>query len=246
LGTLYIIIGTFSSAISKLPGAGTWMESVKKFFGFVLLLMALYFLQTIISPQMTAILAAALLLAFGVFGGGLDRLTPDSSGFERFKKLLGIIAFLIGIYLLLGTMLTSGFIVPPMSKWLPVSGSMISQEENQIPWNTDLENGLRQAKVEGKPVLIDTWATWCVNCRVLEKKTFANPDVVTEAQRFYPLKIQLEKSDSPETRHFMQLFGLKQYSLPTTLLLDSQGNVQKILKGVVSPEDLITEMKKVN
>ena len=50
LGTIYIILGTFSSAISKLPGAGEWMESVKKFFGFVLLLMALYFLKTIIDP----------------------------------------------------------------------------------------------------------------------------------------------------------------------------------------------------
>ena len=56
LGTLFVLIGTFSSSIQALPRAGTWMESVKKFFGFVLLLMALYFLRTLVSTELLALL----------------------------------------------------------------------------------------------------------------------------------------------------------------------------------------------
>jgi thiol:disulfide interchange protein DsbD len=245
LGTLYIIIGTFSSSISKLPGAGEWMESVKKFFGFVLLLMAIYFLRTLLPFETILLLTGLLLLAFSIFGGGFDRLTKESRFFDRLKKFVGILAFLISIYLLLGSLILNGFILPEGSKLFPF-GQSNTTDVNLIQWNTDLENGLADALAQGKPVLIDTWATWCINCKVLEEKTFNHPMIVEEAKRFYPLKIQLEKSDSPETKAFMERFGLKTYSLPTTLLLNSNGKVQKILIGVVEPEDMKAEMQKVN
>jgi len=247
LGTLYIILGTFSSAINALPGSGEWMESVKKFFGFVLLLMALYFLQTIISPILTAVLAGLVLVALGVFGGGLDRLTPESKFFPRLKKLMGILALLVGLYFLVGTLFTQGLILPPASDWLELpGGTTVTSDKSLIDWDTELEAGLERARLENKPVLIDTWATWCVNCKVLDKKTFGNTEVAAEAARFIPLKIQLETAGSPQTKEFMARFGLKHYSLPTTLLLDSSGKVRRVLQGVVGPEDMLAEMKKVS
>jgi hypothetical protein len=43
----------------------------------------------------------------------------------------------------------------------------------------------------------------------------------------------------------MRRFGLKQYSLPTTLMLDSDGNVRKVLQGVVGPEEMIAHMREL-
>jgi len=247
LGTLFVVIGTFSSVITRLPRSGEWMESVKKFFGFVLLLMAVYFLRTLVSPVVTASITALLLLAFGVFGGGLDRLNPDAGFFLRLKKYLGLLAILVGGYLVLGILFSEGFILPAASSWLPMSGGASGQEETGIRgWETDLDAALVRAKAEGKPVLIDTWATWCANCKVLEKKTFGNPEVGREAERFVSVKVQLEKENSPQTVAFKSRFGLKTYSLPTTLLLDSQGNICKIITGVIGPDELIGEMKKLH
>ena len=247
LGTLYVLIGTFSSALAALPNSGQWMESVKKFFGFVLLLMALYFLRTIIPPHVTALLAGLLLVAFGVFGGGLDRLTPDSTFFPRLKKFLGVLALLLGAYLLVGIFLSRGVILDPASRWLPAGGGgSVEQPGELIAWEKDLEEGLARAARENKPVLIDTWATWCANCRVLDRETFGNPAVAEEAERFVPIKVQLENAGTPITIDFMERFGMSHYSLPTVLLLDSSGNVQRILRGVVGPEDMIAAMRQIN
>ncbi len=245
LGTLYVIIGTFSSAINALPGSGGWMEQVKKFFGFVLLLMAMYFLSGIISPTLTAVLTGLILLALGVFGGGLDRLTSDASFFPRLKKFVGLIALLVGIYLIGGTIISQGLILPPASDWLPVSGGTALQKE-EIPWKTDLTTGLALAEEQNKPVLIDTWATWCVNCKVLDKKTFQNERVIEAAKRFVPLKIQLETAQSETTKQFMERFGMSHYSLPTVLILDSAGHVKRVIQGVIGPDEMIEELRKVS
>lgn len=242
LGTLYIIVGTFSSAITSLPGAGGWMETVKKFFGFVLLMMALYFLRTILPENVLVILTGLLLLALAVFGGGLDKLSSESPFFDRLKKFIGVLSFLIAIYLLGGSLLMNGFILPQMSS---IGVSSATVEEASIDWKTGLQSGLKLAKQTGKPVIIDTWATWCVNCKVLDKKTFHNKSVVEESKRFIALKIQLEKSDTPESIEFMKQFGMKSYSLPTVLLLDSNGDIKKIITGVIGPDEMIVEMQKV-
>jgi thiol:disulfide interchange protein DsbD len=243
LGTLFVLIGTFSSAIQALPNAGVWMESVKKFFGFILLLMALYFARTLLSTEVTALLTALLFLGAGVFGGGFDRLTAEATFFPRLKKAFGILCTILGVYLLAGYLITSGFIWPPVS--FETAALADGANEEKIEWRTEMDSGLNEAREAGRPAVIDTWATWCVNCYKLDKNTWSDDLVAAEAQRFVPLKLQLEKSDSPETRRFLEVFGLKQYSLPTVLLLNSDGQVQDVIQGYIGPDEMLRRMQAI-
>jgi thiol:disulfide interchange protein DsbD len=187
-----------------------------------------------------------ILITFGVFGGGFDRLTAESGFFPRLKKLLGVLALIVGGYLLLGSLLSQGFILPAGQAWLPSTGATATVEEAGITnWETDLEAGLARARAENRPVIIDTWATWCANCRVLEKRTFHDAEVGRAAERFLPIKVQLESENSPQTRAFKERFGLKTYTLPTTVLLNGDGSVHRIIPGVIGPEDFIAELKKI-
>jgi thiol:disulfide interchange protein DsbD len=245
LGTLFILIGTFSSAIQSLPRAGEWMESVKKFFGFVLLLMAVYFLRTLISTELTALLAGLLFLAAGVFGGGLDRLTAESNLFPRFKKAFGILCLILAVYLLGGYLVTTGLVWPPLELSAP-AGSSAANGHDQIPWMTDLDEALGVAQRDGRPILIDTWATWCANCRKLDKATWSDERVAQEAARFVSVKLQLETNDAPQTRRFLDRFAIKQYSLPTIILINARGEVAEVIFGFVDAESMLARMRAVS
>lgn len=244
LGTLFVLIGTFSSSIQALPRAGTWMESVKRFFGFVLLLMALFFLRTLVSTELLALLTGLLFLGAGVFGGGFDRLTAESGFFPRLKKAFGVLCAIVGIYMLLGYLAFSGLIWPPLS--LSGGAAVNMQQVEKILWRTDLNASLTTARTEGRPMLIDTWATWCANCHKLDQHTWSDDAVAAEAARFVPVKLQLETNDAPQTQEFLKLFALKQYSLPTIILMDSGGRVRDIIFGYVDAEEMLSRMRAVS
>ena len=46
MGLLLIILGTFAGLLASLPKAGTWLDSIKKIFGWILIIIGEYFLIT--------------------------------------------------------------------------------------------------------------------------------------------------------------------------------------------------------
>jgi len=56
MGTILLVIGTFSGAVVLLPRAGMWMVEIKKFFGFLLLGVTVYFLQPLLDQTVITVL----------------------------------------------------------------------------------------------------------------------------------------------------------------------------------------------
>jgi thioredoxin:protein disulfide reductase len=76
---------------------------------------------------------------------------------------------------------------------------------------------LEQARVDGKPVVIDFWASWCKNCSAMEHTTFADEKVRQRLGSFHQVKYQAERPNEFPAKPILDHFGVM--GLPTYVVL---------------------------
>ena len=102
MGVPLLLLG--ASAGAFLPKAGPWMESVKHFFGVLLLGVAIWLVSPVIPASVHMLMWATLLIISAIYLHAVDSLPARASGFHKFLKGVGIIALLFGIALLAGVL----------------------------------------------------------------------------------------------------------------------------------------------
>jgi thiol:disulfide interchange protein DsbD len=236
LGVLLIVLGTFSGAIKSLPKSGGWMETVERIFGLLLIGAALYYLRLIISESAFIIILGLFLIITAVFSGGFDRLTHESTNFHRARKAFGLIVFIFGTYFLVGHLMIKGLILPPFSATTPAQ-SVTTQEK--INWVVSEEEGLKQARMEGKPAMIDFWASWCAACMEFEKITYTDPEVIKELKKFVNIKIDCTNTSDPKIKQLWEKYGI--VGLPTIVFVNKDGTVDsdKTITGFVNAQEFL-------
>ena len=240
LGALLIVLGTFSGAIKALPKSGVWMETVERIFGLLLIGAALYYLRLIISENAFILILGLFLIVTSVFSGGFDRLTHESTNFQRAKKAFGLIALIFGAYFLAGHLIIKGLILPPLQT--ATHNQSITTREN-IDWLLSEEDGLKQAKIEGKAAMIDFWASWCAACMEFEKITYANPEVISELNKFINIKIDCTNTNDPKIKQLWDKYGI--VGLPTIVFINKDGTIasDKTITGFVNAEKFLHILK---
>jgi len=236
IGVLLIVLGTFSGAIKSLPKSGGWMETVERIFGLLLIGAALYYLRFIISESAFVIILGLFLIITAVFSGGFDRLTHESTNFHRARKSFGLITFIFGTYFLVGHLMIKGVILPPFSATTPAQ-SVTTQEK--INWVVSEEEGLKQARMEDKVVMIDFWASWCAACMEFEKITYANPEVMKELKKFVNIKIDCTNTNDPKIKQLWEKYGI--VGLPTIVFIHKDGTIDrdKTITGFVNAQEFL-------
>ncbi len=102
-----------------------------------------------------------------------------------------------------------------------------------------LEQALAQAKVRGKPVLVDFSAIWCPTCRVLHAEVFTNATVKsTITTGFVLARVDYE---APEARAFMQRYDVQGF--PSLLVLSAEGELVRRVPVSLDPATLSASLR---
>jgi thiol:disulfide interchange protein len=133
----------------------------------------------------------------------------------RVKQVLGVVILATAAYYgYLGYELIS-------NRWVDAAEVSSSVAEKvKAGWHASLAEGLAAAEREGKPVLIDMWATWCKNCLTMDKTTLENAEIKKALDGYVKIKFQAEEPDQPPARTVMQRFDA--VGLPTYVILRSK------------------------
>jgi thiol:disulfide interchange protein DsbD len=190
MGTPLLIVG--ASAGKLLPKAGAWMDTVKKLFGVMMLAVAAWMLARIIPERLALVLWAipALVCAWLLITEVRKR-----SAATWVVRFVGAAAGVYGLALITGSALGS---TDPLA---PFASRMAHQHE--LPFRTiksvaDLQREITQAKSEGKTVLVDFSAKWCVSCKEMEKYTFTDTAVKTALDRTVLLRADVTDNDAED------------------------------------------------
>jgi thiol:disulfide interchange protein DsbD len=221
MGTPILAIG--ASAGKLLPKVGPWMENVKAGFGFVLLGVAIYLLERIIPGWAVMFLWAALLIYAAIFLGALDRLAESSNGQRRLAKGTGLILLTYGIVLLVGGAAGGNDPMQPL-RGIGWVGSDRAESPplrfKAIKGLPALERELQRARAEGRSVMLDFYADWCVTCKELEKYTFSDAQVQAVLAGTVLLRTDVTANDEQDQALLRQL-GL--FGPPAVLFFGADG-----------------------
>ena len=218
LGTPYLFLAIFSGKIKSLPRAGEWMDAVKHIFGFILVGMALYFLLPLLPDSFRGYVLPIFMIGTAIYLLFIEKLANSVKGFRIFKIVFSLLILTIGVY------------------------ALIPSETKSVEWKPFTQEAL--AEIDGRGVIIDFYADWCIPCKELDAMTFSDPKVIELSKEFETYKADMTESLSPEVEALRETYNI--IGVPTVLILNSRGEEQERITGFVNAEEFYKIISEIN
>jgi thiol:disulfide interchange protein DsbD len=230
MGLLFLLLGTFSSFFKKMPRSGGWMDGVKFVLGTTMLYVSLYYLKPLLPANWFFVCAALLALAaLFIF---VAKIYPKTDR-KWIHQMPFVFCFLV--------------VFSPMFSMLPTKQSSEETAKAALKngWKYYSEDAMAQAKAQGKPVIIDFFADWCVACVELDEKTFSTSQFLEVSKNFVLLKVDASEN-FPELGDLQKKYGV--YGLPTIVFVDKNGEIltDLALTGFEEIEPFMIRLRKIS
>jgi thiol:disulfide interchange protein len=216
----YLVIGAFPTAIRWLPKPGAWMDTFKHIMGFVMLGTVVF----IFSFMQKEFLVPTFGLLVGLWAAcwWIGR-TPT---YEPLGKQLsawlqgGAVAALVGWICF--TQLVPGDKADAIVKWQPYSYTELTRLQN-----------------EGKSVLVDFTADWCLTCKANLKFSINTPEVASAVDRTGVVPLLADWTDgSDEIKQMLAALGSN--SIPVLALFPANRPGEAlVLKDTVTRSQVV-------
>lgn len=214
LGLPYLILGTFSGLLAKLPRSGGWLVWFERLMGVVLLTFGVSYITIAFQwPFLKGIVPGAL-VAGGIFLGWIENSARGSKKFVVAQRILGTLAVIAGCLFF----------------FTPKSG---------LVWEKYRAGILEEARAAGQPVVLDFYADWCIPCHELDQYTYSDAAVIAALKNFRKIKVDATFADTDEVMEAVSRFNVD--GVPTVVFLDEKGFAVEELRidGFIPAEELL-------
>ncbi|MDO6834981.1 protein-disulfide reductase DsbD [Pseudoalteromonas carrageenovora] len=233
MGLPLLLLGTSGGKL--LPKAGGWMEQVKTLFGFIMLVVPLILLERIVDADIILLMAGLLALATALY----LHYWQSAQAQSKLKTVLWFSAILLA---LTGFTLTKNYIWPQQNQTTHFNTQ--TNEFKKVADLAELKEAVAQASDEGRMVMVDLYADWCVACKEFEHYTFPDAKVQSEFNHFQLIQVDLTSSDN-STIELMEEYTV--FGLPSILFFNTQGeelSTQRVT-GFLNADDFATHLAAV-
>lgn len=197
----FALFALFPNWLNSLPKSGGWLNAVKVVLGFIELALAFKFLSNADLVEHWGILKREVFIGIWIIIGlGLTLYLfgkirfPHDSPIQKLSKgriTIGIITLAFVIYLVPGLTNTAYANLKLLSGFPPPLFYSIYEKEAHGPLGlnayTDFEEGVKAAKAQNKPIILDFTGWACVNCRKMEEQVWSHPEIINILKNKYVL-----------------------------------------------------------
>ena len=166
----YLLVSLSPRLLGMLPRPGPWMDRLKGLLAFPMYGAALWlvwvFARQAGEDALGVLFVGALLLALGLWLVGVNQARRAEGG----TAIVSAVAATLAIVSAIG--LTGASVSLARSE--PDTGAAGSGALASQPWS---EEAVRAAQGQGRPVLVNFTADWCVTCKINERTSLGSPRV---------------------------------------------------------------------
>jgi thiol:disulfide interchange protein DsbD len=240
MGLPLLILG--SSGGKLLPKAGAWMNIIKNIFGLLLLAVPIFLLERIIPTFFIEILWVLLILATASY----FYVANQNASEQKTKGFwYGFRSLLIFLMLFIGAQQAYQLIIPTA---LPNSLPITIEHQSSFKKIADLKElnqAIEEANGQGRTVMVDLYADWCIACKEFEEHTFSKPEVKQALANTTWLQIDLTETSSTGSIELMEHFDV--FGLPSIIFFDLTGNelTQNRVTGFMKAEPFAEHIRAI-
>ncbi|MFA0810922.1 protein-disulfide reductase DsbD family protein [Microbulbifer epialgicus] len=218
----FLLLTYIPGLVKKLPQPGPWMDRLKQLLAFPMYLTAVWLLWVLGRQAggdgIALVLTGAVAIAFALW------LWPRPQ-WHWLRGTVAIAALAFAVTLL-----------PRLSTVTQV------QQQASDYWQPYSAEKLEAARSEGRAVLANMTAAWCITCLANEKVVLSSDAVSTAIEQLGIVALKGDwTNQDPHISALLTKYG--RTSVPLYLLYPADGGEAKILPQILSREDLLMELE---
>jgi thioredoxin:protein disulfide reductase len=190
MGIPLLLISVLGNRLT--PKSGPWMQRIKHIIGFMLVALAIWLLERILSDKIHLLLWSIWAVASGIILGGFK--TPTKYLYARLRFLL------CWILILLGVVWFAGFINNKTSLLYPIHSLQTRVDFSAVKNMAQLDKILSSQKTPTQTYMLYFTANWCASCQWMDAYLFTKSAVVNSLKKYKVLKIDVSQQTAGQLK----------------------------------------------